>query len=369
MSKNILSYLEEYQGVSLKEESFNEVDAAIFAELSYPNLDKYLQQEEKIKASKLIKRIESDKQRDKKDEKLHLLLSVLKSKRFIGMKIIQYVSKHDQDLAKQFQAITFIYKKILIVSFSGTDSSLEGIKEDMNMSYLDITPSEIESIEYLKKVSKTHPRYKLILTGHSKGGRLALTSAKALEKKEMIEGIYLFDAPNYESFFYDEEYELLLSRLHRYNPERSIIGRLITEPEKVKIIQSKNRYWQHNIFSWIVENNHFNEVDSYHRLFTKLVKAINSRLEKSSLEEKHLFTSNLCDILEHLPMYQVEKDEDHPSNLDISTDENNLTKENEPLSKLDMLKMFKDNASSLKDETNSVLKMIVSILIDAVRMK
>ena len=67
-------------------------------------------------------------------------------------------------------------------------------------------------------------------------------------------------------------------------------------------------------------------------------------------------------------MYQVEK-EDHPSNLDISTNENDLTKENEPLSKLDMLKMFKDSASALKDETNSVLKMIVSILIDAVRMK
>ena len=362
MSKNILSYLEEYQDVSLKEEAFNEVDAAIFAELSYPNLERYLKPKEKIKASKLIKRIESNKDRDLKDEKLNLLLSVLKSKRFIGMKIIQYVSKHDKDIAKQFQAITFIDKKMIIVSFSGTDSSLEGIKEDINMSYLDITPSEIESIEYLKRVSKTHPRCKLILTGHSKGGRLALTSAKALDKKEMIKDIYLFDAPNYESFFFDEEYELLISRLHRYNPERSIIGRLITEPEKVKIIQSKNRYWQHNIFSWIVEDNHFKEVDSYHRLFTKLVLAINKRLEKSSLEEKHLFTNNLCDILEHLPMYQVEK-EDHPSNLDISTNEN------EPLSKLDMLKMFKDSASALKDETNSVLKMIVSILIDAVRMK
>lgn len=362
MSKNILSYLEEYQDVSIKEEAFNEVDAAIFAELSYPNLECYLKPKEKIKASKLIKRIESNKDRDKKDEKLNLLLSVLKSKRFMGMKIIQYVSKHDKDIAKQFQAITFIYQKMMIVSFSGTDSSLEGIKEDINMSYLDITPGEIESIEYLKRVSKTHPRYKMILTGHSKGGRLALTSAKALEKKEMIEAIYLFDAPNYESFFFDEEYELLLSRLHRYNPERSIIGRLITEPKKVKIIQSKNRYWQHNIFSWIVEDNHFKEADSYHRLFTKLVLAINTRLAKSSLEEKHLFTNNLCDILEHLPMYQVEK-EDHPSNLDISSNEN------EPLSKLDMLKMFKDSASSLKDETNSVLKMIVSILLDAVRMK
>lgn len=362
MSKNILSYLDKYQDVSLKEEAFNEVDAAIFAELSYPNLDRYLKPKEKIKASKLIKRIESNKDRDFKDEKLNLLLSVLKSKRFMGMKIIQYVSKHDKDIAKQFQAITFIYKKMMIVSFSGTDSSLEGIKEDINMSYLDITPGEVESIEYLSRVSKTHPRCKMILTGHSKGGRLALTSAKALEKKEMIEGIYLFDAPNYESFFFDIEYEKLLSRLHRYNPERSIIGRLITEPEKVKIIQSKNRYWQHNIFSWIVENNHFKEVDSYHRLFTKLVLAINSRLAKSSLEEKHLFTNNLCDILEHLPIYQVEK-EDHPSNLDISSNEN------EPLSKLDMLKMFKESASSLKDETNSVLKMIVSILIDAVRMK
>ena len=362
MSKNILSYLEEYQDVSIKEEAFNEVDAAIFAELSYPNLESYLKPKEKIKSSKLIKRIESNKERDKKDEKLNLLLSVLKSKRFIGMKIIQYVSKHDKDVAKQFQAITFIYQKMMIVSFSGTDSSLEGIKEDINMSYLDITPGEIESIEYLRRVSKSHPRYKLILTGHSKGGRLALTSAKALEKKEMIEAIYLFDAPNYESSFFDEEYELLLSRLHRYNPERSIIGRLITEPKKVKIIQSKNRYWQHNIFSWIVEDNHFKKADSYHRLFTKLVLAINSRLAKSSLEEKHLFTNNLCDILEHLPMYQVEK-EDHPSNLDISSNEN------EPLSKLDMLKMFRDSASLLKDETNSVLKIIVSILIDAVRMK
>ena len=362
MSSNILSYLDMYQDVSLKEEAFNEVDAAIFAELSYPNLECYLKPKEKIKASKLIKRIAADQQRDLKDEKLNLLLSVLQSKRFIGMKIIQYVSKHDKDIAKQFQAITFIYKKLMIVSFSGTDSSLEGIKEDINMSYLDITPGEIESIEYLSRVSKTHPRCKMILTGHSKGGRLALTSARALEKKDMIEGIYLFDAPNYESFFYDEEYEKLLSRLHRYNPERSIIGRLITEPEKVKIVLSKNRYWQHNIFSWIVEDNHFKEADSYHRLFTKLVLAINSRLAKSSLEEKHLFTNNLCDILEHLPMYQVEK-EDHPSNLDISTNEN------EPLSKLDMLKMFKDTASALKDETNSVLKIIVSILIDAVRMK
>ena len=34
-----------------------------------------------------------------------------------------------------------------------------------------------------------------------------------------------------------------------------------------------------------------------------------------------------------------------------------------------MLKMFKDSGSALKDETNSVLKMIVSILMDDVGMK
>ena len=82
------------------------------------------------------------------------------------------------------------YKPLqLYVSFCGTDSTTLGWKEDFNMAYLDIVPSEIEAIQYLKDVSYNFIFKKLYVGGHSKGGRLAITAAKRLNRNYKLLGL------------------------------------------------------------------------------------------------------------------------------------------------------------------------------------
>lgn len=356
---NIVSYLKRYQNISLKEKAFNEVDAAIFAELSYPKIDKFIKPKETIKASKLLKRINKLKDKEDKDYKLDFFIDALKANRFNNPKVLNYVSHHDKDAMKQFQAITFIIKNMMIISFAGTDSSLEGLKEDMNMSFLTITPGEVEAIEYLRKARNAHPHKKIYLVGHSKGGRLAITSAKALENKKKIEAIYCFDSPNYESFFYDDEYLLIKDYIHHYNPEKSIIGRLIEEPKKVKIVASKYRYWQHNIFSWYVIDDHFETVQEYNKNTSRLVKSINHALKQYTLEEKYEFSQNVFNIVEHLPFVNKGKGE-----VALIQDD-----EKPFLSKMELLKTLMETTKELKEETKSVLKIIFSVILGSFKSK
>ena len=312
---DVFDYLEQFKNTLFKEMSFNEIDALIFAAVSYVSYDELNLKKNKIKASKLLDLLKAYHPpvncSERKLKYLNLLKKVCESQRY-GKAVFAYFKKERDTLSnKQFQAITIILNKTIYVSFCGTDATKLGWKEDFNMSFLEIVPSEIEASKYANFIADRFWFKKIYLLGHSKGGRLAVTAAKKLKKKKRLGYIYAFDAPNYPSACYDQEYKEIDSRIYAYAPYESIIGRLMAPYRSKKIVCSNNKLlMQHDLFSWMIDGRSFVYTNAYSDKSTRIVKTINKTLTTYDDETKNLFVETLFDIIEKLEIESLPHKED-----------------------------------------------------------
>lgn len=349
-------YLDKYKDISFLESPFNEIDAVIFASLAYPHYGDFLCITKDNSSSDILRALDyfdDSHLMKRRKEYLRLLKRVAGSKRYEGMSLINYQRNNDKEMIKQFQAVSFAFKKMIVVSFCGTDGTIEGIREDMNMSFLDTTPAEIEAIEYLTHIATKYKKKDIYVVGHSKGGRLAITASKFLTKKDKLMWIYAFDSPNYGKEFYDEEYEKISPIIKFYAPVDSIIGRLITEPIDHHIVNSSNSMlMQHDTSSWIIIDNHFEYCDSFSKTSTRIVEALNSTVMKYDLEVKKEFTDTLFDLLERLNFNG------------LSTKEKNLA-----LLKEAVIKLPKEWKKTPKESRDVLKSVLMSVAIDFIRDK
>ena len=313
---DVFDYLKQYQDVSLKEKHFNEIDALIIAVLSYVPFDELGFDEKKSKASDVYKLIKDFKPpftySPRRLKYIDLLKKFCVSQRFGKACFAFFRKERDNINDKQFQAISIILNDNLYISFCGTDATTLGWKEDFNMSFLETVPSEIEAAKYANFIADKFWFKKIYLLGHSKGGRLAITAAKKLEKKKRLGGVYAFDAPNYPSSCYDAQYREIDKFINAYTPNESIIGRLMPEYRSKKIICStKKLLIQHDIFTWIIENNSFVYTSGYSAQSTRIVNTINKTLTDQDEETKSLFVETLFDILDRLDIENI------PSKIDL----------------------------------------------------
>ena len=316
MKSDLLKYLDDFQEVTLDRVPFNEIDALVFASLSYPKYHEIIGDMEICDSKTLLELIDKYDQSsltERKKYNITLLSKVFSMPRFNGVKVMHYRHSVNKDICEQFQAVSFLFSDYMIVSFCGTDNTVIGLKEDLDMSYLRYTPSEIDAINYLKEITSMYPETPLILLGHSKGGRLAISSAKNLADKSIIRDIYTFDSPNYQDEFYDEEYKKLSNKIHNYVPEESIIGRLINEPKNPIIVKSYNSLiQQHDISSWIIYDNHLLvSIDGYSKQSTKIVNALNHNLAHYDYGTRKGFADTLFGLIDRLEIQEFKGKEEN----------------------------------------------------------
>lgn len=356
MGMDLFDYLNDYQYVSFEESPLNEIDFLIFSALAYPYYEDFIDNKKTYNAKKmlsLIKEYNTDSLMDRKYKYVRLLKRVCEATRYKGIKFYHFEVNHDEETTKQFRAISLVFKKMVVVCYCGTDGTTVGLKEDLNMSYLEVTPGEIEALEYLKFVQKKNKRKSLYLVGHSKGGRLAEYAAKNIEKKDKLVGIYTFDSPNFQKEFYDDEYAKIASIIHSYVPEESIIGRLITDSVRHKIVKS-NRHllMQHDTISWEIDDNHFVYASEFSKRSTRIVNAFNGVVGKYDNKTKKEFTDTLFDLIE-------------------SANIKSFTTKDENIAALkDGIPEFKEKWKNTPKEERAVLKKIIkSLLLDFIMNK
>ena len=307
---DIFDYLKRYKDVSFKEKHFNEVDALIIAVLSYVPYDELGFDNNKAKAKDIYKLAKGwnppFNASARKVKYIDLLRRFCNSKRYEDATFAFFKKERDEIRDKQFQAICIIMNNNLYISFCGTDATTLGWKEDFNMSFLETVPSEVEAAKYANFIANTFWFKKIYLLGHSKGGRLAITAAKKLEKKKRLGGIYSFDAPNYPSSCYDKDYKQIDSFIRAYAPNESIIGRLMNEYRAKKIICSNRKLlMQHDIFSWLIDDHSFVYTNAYSEKSTRIVKTINKTFMEQDEETKSLFVETLFDIIDRLDITNI----------------------------------------------------------------
>lgn len=230
-----------------------------------------------------------------------LLKEMAKTRRYSNCQLMNYVNNIDTKIELQFSAITIITDNFIpFISFSGTDDSIIGWKEDFNLSYK-VVPAEKESVKYLNKACMDF-EHNIRIGGHSKGGHLAIYSAAKCKKihKDKIVSITDFDGPGFSnSFIESNSLKSIFHLIKRFIPESSIVGTLLENPVSPIIIKSSaNGILQHDPLTWILNGPQFvisNDLDNLGKFFDD---TLSLWLDQIDTEKRKTFTDELFSVLE-----------------------------------------------------------------------
>lgn len=310
---NIFDYLHWRGDLSFITDEFNEIDALIFAVLSYLNWDniEHADSLQPSLASALKDAAAPMLAKDNKEESLGLidkerilemLMFLSTTVRFCEVKALGYQYKCDEKITLQFAAVSFLLPdESLVIAFRGTDDTLVGWKEDLNMSYAPFVPAQEEAKKYLEALAAQFPAHKIYLTGHSKGGNLAIYAAvnASAEVKSRILGVYNNDGPGFHrEFLSTEAYKSVSHLLHTFIPNSSVVGMLLEHEESYQVIASTAKaFLQHAPLSWEVLGTKFVYLEERSEFGRYSDAVISNWLATCSDAEKEEFINVLFDIL------------------------------------------------------------------------
>lgn len=279
---NIFDYIKWRGDLTLNSSEFNEIDNLILSRFSYLPFDEIMQENEVITIKELsekFKKKDITKMHILWDDDVNLFPALGASKRFGEMKATKYVNKINIEQEKQFSAITIIMPDDTIyVSYRGTDNTVVGWKEDLNMTFSAHIPSQIDAVKYLNEIAKIY-KNKIRVGGHSKGGNLAVYASMFAEDvvKNKIINIYNNDGPGFmDEITETKEYKEILEKTSTYIPQDSIFGRLLNHKEKYTVVKSIERgVMQHDLYSWQLLGNQFiylSEITNGSKFIDKSIK-------------------------------------------------------------------------------------------------
>ena len=285
-----------------KKTEFNEIDSMILARFSYLRFDKIkMKNEDTIESiSNRMKNLDNDEFLYNGDKELITYLG--QSKRFKDMLVTDYVNNSDKQAEKQFGAITVhISNKEMFISFIGTDSTVNGWKEDCNMAFMYNVPCQIAGKQYLEKVAQKYSNKRIRIGGHSKGGNVAVYSAITANKEvqDRIIKVDNYDGPGFSKNIISKyEDNKIINKIETFIPQDSIIGRMLNHKEKITITLSIEKgIYQHDIYSWQVLANRIIRNDKTTENSEIINQTINEWLANTNIQQRKIFIDSLFEIV------------------------------------------------------------------------
>lgn len=298
--KNILTFVKENINSSFSQLPFSVIDSLILSQIAYLPFFKYTSLK-KFSGERIINSV-------RKDSKIplnakNLFIGAFSGIRYQHLQIIEPIDLKENNNEKQFAANCFVLSEnIIYIAFRGTDATLLGWKEDFNMAFLDVVPSQKEALAYVNRIMEKYPQAKFYVGGHSKGGNLAVFAAAFCNFPERIIQIYSHDGPGFrQNIFSNEKYIQVANKIHKTIPQSSLFGLLMETQEKFYIVKS-NQFWifQHDPFSWMIENNDFiylKETTTISKLFDA---SLNEWLDAIDDQQRELFIDTIYDVFVQL---------------------------------------------------------------------
>ena len=314
-----MDYLEWRGDLSFTKDPVNDVDALIFALLSYlplkgivPGIDSGEEISLKDTAEQYFASVT-----DKKNlvpefnptasttfdgQLVELLKTTSNCPRFENVKLSNFDENTDFAIGRQFGAVTFTLTnpgRDKVVAFRGTDNSLIGWKEDFELAYMEQTPAQESALKYLENAIGLFSS-QFIVCGHSKGGNLAVYSGSRVNPMRMgkIVKILNFDGPGFDfSVTRKVSFARCTRLVTNYIPEESMVGLLLENVGKRIVVQSEGRFiYQHAALNWGVERNGFLQgtLSSTAKL---LEQTLNTWVNNIYISERAMFLEALFDIL------------------------------------------------------------------------
>ena len=229
-----------------------------------------------------------------------LIEALGKSHRFKDCELHSFVNYVDAEQEKQFSALCINIGVYTFVAYRGTDISLVGWKEDLNMCFSDTVPAQLEATAYLEEVA-ARKRGMMYLGGHSKGGNLAVYAASSCNRKirRRVIRIYNNDAPGFHrNLIASEGFRKIRSRIYSFIPQFSVVGMLFHQGCDYQVVKSSSTgLLQHDLYSWEVIRNNLVLLDKISRESDFINKTIKEWLGGVDYEKRQQFIDALYTIL------------------------------------------------------------------------
>lgn len=306
--KNIIDYVKEYGSHTFSEHPLNEVDALVLSQLAYLNYEPFVPTLEEYNAPVSIQSIYHHPEKERildgywyREENMALFTAAVKSVRFGSLKLNYYVNVVNEDKEVQFSAVTYVLDdKNAFIAYRGTDATIIGWKEDLNLAFSKPVYSQQLSVKYMEQVA-SYIGGDFYAGGHSKGGNLAIYAAMNCceDARENLICVYSNDGPGFRPEILEMgNYDAIAERAVKFIPRSSVVGVLLESQNYYEVVESRSiGMLQHNSFSWKVEGTSFvrakNMKDS--KLFWDA--AMNEWILSLSEEELHSFIDTFYQVV------------------------------------------------------------------------
>ncbi len=308
---NLFDYIEWRGDIPFEQVPFGKIDASVLSQIVYLQFEGLMSSSfnDKIPLYELADRFETAPDFETRkymgvlinENTPQLLFELSKSERFKNIKLCAFESILDEQNTEQFAAITFLINDLTVIAFRGTDDTIVGWKEDFNIAYMPVIPSQESALDYANKIASA-VKGDICICGHSKGGNLALYSAVNLSKcaKKRLRAVYNFDGPGFPSqFFTSKDFLSIEDKLVSVYPGFSVVGMIFSHPEKFQIAKSNGKgLLQHDMLSWQIMGNNFIEEFEFSDKSQFFYKAFNEWVNNLEREQIQKFVKAFFDVIE-----------------------------------------------------------------------
>lgn len=305
---NMIDYIREYGEHTFTEAPLNEADSLVLCQLVYLNFAPFVPGPEERNIPVSIQSIYNHPDRDRilddywyRENNKELFAAAAGSKRFGSLKMNYYVNIINVNDETQFSAMTYILEdKNVYIAYRGTDATIVGWKEDLNLAFSKPIHSQYLSAEYMNKVAG-YIAGKFYAGGHSKGGNLAVYAAMNCteETRKNLIHVYNNDGPGFRPEISKMgNYEAIADRVSKFIPKSSVVGMILEDHSDYEVVESKGvGLLQHNAYSWKIKGNCFVRAQNMRSGKMLWDESMNEWILSLSEEEAHAFIDTLYEII------------------------------------------------------------------------
>lgn len=303
---NLTDYIKWRGDLAFESVPLNEIDAAIFSQISYWNMDGIVSADpaQQMTISALCKSTVLEELPPYCSEVDRTMKALLPHcDRYKNILLSGYVNEIDPEQETQFAAVLFsLGKRRRFVAFRGTDNSLAGWKECMDLAYSEEVKAQQKAVRYLEKVA-SGTRGEILIGGHSKGGNLAVYAGAFCPDRinRRIQAIYNFDGPGFNEMVSEKDnFRRIQDRVHTFVPQDSLVGMLLIHKEAYQVVHSiaPNGISQHHLETWECGPQHFSYAEQLTEAGENIGENIREWLDSMSYEEKKQFIAVLYDLVD-----------------------------------------------------------------------
>lgn len=298
-------FIENYGSLTFDEHPFCDGDAISLCQIIYMPLDRVISPSVNAEPVSFVKASEDTYTlcgRKKYRPGLFIdpeisvrLMQMAESKRYADVKVTAFKSMYSFKPAIQFCVGTFILPDgTLAITFQGTDDTIAGWKEDLDMLIHKGTPAYKLAVDYVEAIARKYSG-DIILMGHSKGANEALYVALkcSSEVRDRIKYVYNNDGPGFYSkaIFQTGAYDELGNRYKHYVPSSSLVGMMLYHDNDYKAVKSTKHIGilQHDMGTWHINIENGNlvtvpDIDIHAKLIDVFLLEFISRTPESAYD-------------------------------------------------------------------------------------